>query len=1147
MRIERLSLDFFGLFTDKALDFGKAGQVSDGQVSDFHLIYGSNESGKTTTMEGYLRLLYGFPHREPYGFQHQRQNLRVSGLLDIGGETRLFTRLPSRNGNLRGDADTILPETAIASHLGGLSLEDYRSLLCLDDDTIEKGGEDIANARGDIGRLLFSAAAGVADLNAVLEQTRAEASGIYKKRASTTRVAELKRELGDVESAIRDMDVSVHAWRKLKDALQAARDEEANARAARDELRAEQARVAALRRALPNLGELDRLLDEIADYAEYPDRLDINPEELVTMMNERGQADGELRRLKDSLDKTEKTRAALVLDEERLALAERLDELDELRSRMQTAVLDLPRRERAHQEALADITRIARELGAPQDCDVTKLVTSQAEIATLEDLRDKMRDAAGARVTGKQEISRLEARIAEARKAQQELRDAPPSRTGLMDLLARFDADALAPAVATATQAIASADAALHEAIDALAVGACDFTALPDCPVDTSTAADLAERHADLTDKIARADDRLEQLGEDIAAMTAKITRLADSAGVASDEEVQDARARRDELWQIHRDVLTAESADCFVPAMKQVDDIDAARLAHAAELGELRKIGQDLAEAKARATKTREQHDRLAEQVKEIELQTEGFTTNFDLPTLSPSAFSEWVELHAKAKAERRRRDMLAVQHRETLQQAERLRQELAPLVALETPTFDATLSAARRLAESERAYLDDVRAASDKTTSLNDELDRRQREQIELDDLAEQATETWRAKVQDLFGEILSPETLAASLGQLRDLREHDAKRQQAERQVSTMQDDQRQFSEAVAALGVRFGIGECDPLEMFRRLQEVAEQAKADKSRHEELGTKLDEDAKRRAELDAKLEDIDRTVAELGAVFPKAVDASTLNALRIAVGTAQDVITKRGRISELERQILDDLSLRGIDDARALIRKETASTLEGKARSLEADLNLAEERLSSATVDRANAERDLGAVTGSAEIAELVERRATLQMQVEEAILDYLQWDFGLRIAEDAIRRYRDRHRSEMMATTEQAFAELTNGAYQKLLTQPDGSSEILLAVDTSGTPKQIGDMSKGTRFQLYLALRAAAYEQMVTQGVQLPFFCDDVFETFDEDRTCAACRLMERIGRSGQAIYLTHHRHVVEIAKEVCDAQPVIHEI
>ena len=46
---------------------------------------------------------------------------------------------------------------------------------------------------------------------------------------------------------------------------------------------------------------------------------------------------------------------------------------------------------------------------------------------------------------------------------------------------------------------------------------------------------------------------------------------------------------------------------------MKTVDDINAARLAHASELGELRKLLQDLADAEARATTAREQHDGLA------------------------------------------------------------------------------------------------------------------------------------------------------------------------------------------------------------------------------------------------------------------------------------------------------------------------------------------------------------------------------------------------------------------------------------------------------------------------------------------------------------------------------------------------------
>ena len=459
----------------------------------------------------------------------------------------------------------------------------------------------------------------------------------------------------------------------------------------------------------------------------------------------------------------------------------------------------------------------------------------------------------------------------------------------------------------------------------------------------------------------------------------------------------------------------------------------------------------------------------------------------------------------------------------------------------------MDAALLAARRLAENERRHQEEVRAASDKTTALEEDLERRQGKQGVLEDTAERTAAAWSAKVHELFGEMLSPDQLAAGLGQLRELREHNEKRRQAERQIDTMKDDQRRFTEASGALGARFGIGESDPLDTFRRLRELAEQAQADKSKHEKLGTELEDGETRRTKLETKLEDIDRKVAELGAVFPETVDTSTIDALRVAVGKGLDVIAKRERVAELERQILDELSLRKVEEARQLLADETATTLEAKAKSLDTDLNLAEERMSTATAARANAERDLGSVTGGAEIADLVERRATLQIQIEEAVLDYLELDFGLRLAEGAIRRYRDRHRSDMMASTERAFAELTNGAYQKLLTQPDGAAEILLAVDASGTPKQIGDMSKGTRFQLYLALRAAAYEQMVAQGVQLPFFCDDVFETFDEDRTRAACRLMERIGRSGQAIYLTHHRHVVEIAKEVCDAQPVIHEI
>ncbi|MBL4557315.1 MAG: hypothetical protein JKP98_09935 [Rhodobacteraceae bacterium] len=629
--------------------------------------------------------------------------------------------------------------------------------------------------------------------------------------------------------------------------------------------------------------------------------------------------------------------------------------------------------------------------------------------------------------------------------------------------------------------------------------------------------------------------------------MKAKIASVKEDLSIVGDDEAREAMGRRDHLWGEHRAALTSESADLFETAMQEVDDLGAARLAHASELGELRTLSRDLAETEARAAATRERRNGLAEQLQGIEDEVGGLCATIGLPSLSPEAFAEWMMRHAKAASEKQRRDVIAKRHQEVLDRAARLLEELNPIVALDTPTFDAAIRAARGLAEDERNYLNDVRSAGEKARGLEEELADRERDQTTCETLAKETHADWVSRVNDRFAGNLSPDKVDAAPGRLRDLREHDLTRRQAERQISTMQSDQQQFAQEIAALGVAMGVQDDDPLELFRRLRELAGQAKKRMERRQELEQELQQGDLKQAELANKLRDLDRKIEDLGAVFPETVDTGTLDALRKAVSKGMDVVEKRGRIAELEQKILDDLSLRTIAEARQLLADKTTSMLEAREKSLETDLEQAEVDLSAQTADRANAERDLRGVTGDATTAELVERRNTLQLQIEETILDYLERDFGLRLADEAIRRYRDEHRSGMMAATERAFAELTNGAYEKLVTQPDGTSEILLAVDAAGTAKQIDDMSKGTRFQLYLALRAAAYEQMVAQGVQLPFFCDDVFETFDEERTRAACRLMERIGRSGQAVYLTHHRHVVELAKEVCEVPPLIHEI
>ena len=130
--------------------------------------------------------------------------------------------------------------------------------------------------------------------------------------------------------------------------------------------------------------------------------------------------------------------------------------------------------------------------------------------------------------------------------------------------------------------------------------------------------------------------------------------------------------------------------------------------------------------------------------------------------------------------------------------------------------------------------------------------------------------------------------------------------------------------------------------------------------------------------------------------------------------------------------------------------------------------------------------------------------------------------------------------------MMERASAAFRQISCGAYSGLTTQADGESEVLLGLDHAGGSKLADQMSKGTRFQLYLALRIAGYHEFVASRASLPFVADDILETFDDARAAETIRLLAEMGEKGQVIYLTHHPHLCAIAKEVCPGA-TLHEL
>jgi uncharacterized protein YhaN len=1146
MRLRQLNLDLFGGFTGKQFDFGPRRDVG---IPDFHVIYGPNEAGKTTTMEGYLRLLYGFPHREPYDFLHQRKNLMVSGLLDIDGKETAFTRLPTRDPSLRDAHGQELPNSTLHAHLSGLSEEDYRNLLCLDDLTIEKGGEEITRAKGDIGRLLFSAAAGISELSDVLDKVREEADGLYRKRASSTRLAALKKEHAEVEKQIREIDVSASQYRGFKKAADDALLEEAQVSKRRKELFAAKARLDARIKALPVLTEIGALDEKLEHFSAWPAQLDVDPEDLVGMLTEQITTQSDITKLGDELEGLRSDLAVIEHHPEHIALTQELKDLDALRSRYATADLDLDRRRKTLEQVLADMGLAARELGAPAGIDPKDLVLSSATLLELEQARERMRDAEAAITREQNEVAAIDEKIDSAKEQLRRLGSEKSSSVDFAEILEGFDVDTLSARHAAASEALKTARRNRRTAMDALTIKGQSFDALPTCSLTTEEADTLLGDEQESSQRHETLVRELESVRLEIAERDARIAQIKAMDGLVDDDETRRIRAGRDDLWKAHRSSMTNQSADAFEGAMARVDTAMDLRLSQAADLGTLRQQERDLAAAKAKAGSVEQQVSALEQARNAILERLAGASTEAGLETTpAPNTFVSWLrklELASRADTELRR---LQAEHEETFKKADRLIQVLSEHIRRDAPEFDELVAVAKTNLAAQRSHQEDLRSAKTRVDDLTRDRTKRTEKLAVIEADASNARRDWVERVAVALPKGLDARLLETSLQPLQDLREHNKERVALERQVSAMDDDQTQFADKVQKLVERVGsITTASPLSDYDALKAMAEQAMD----AEEKARDLDERIKARevslAEAQKVLDDIDRAVSELARVFPEGIDASSLGALRQVVSTATGVISDRARRSDLERTLMSLLDLESLEEARDVLAGATQAGLQAELDEISADLDGIEGLYTGAIEARTSAAQALRAVGGDADVALMVERKTTLELEMQEVALRHLELSLGHRLAEAAIRRYRDAHRSAMMQATEAAFSQLTNGAYSKLQTQIDGAAETLLALDASGVAKQAQDMSKGTRFQLYLALRAAAYEQLADQGAALPFFCDDVFETFDEERTRSACRVMERVGRRGQAIYLTHHQHVVDIAREVCGESVQIHSI
>jgi uncharacterized protein YhaN len=126
--------------------------------------------------------------------------------------------------------------------------------------------------------------------------------------------------------------------------------------------------------------------------------------------------------------------------------------------------------------------------------------------------------------------------------------------------------------------------------------------------------------------------------------------------------------------------------------------------------------------------------------------------------------------------------------------------------------------------------------------------------------------------------------------------------------------------------------------------------------------------------------------------------------------------------------------------------------------------------------------------------------------------------------------ARKKYEKERQPAVIKAAEEIFGHVTQGSYARIF-KPMDSDDIFI-VDGNERVKGLLEMSRGTREQLYLALRFGLIAEHETRSEPLPLVMDDIFVNFDDDRNNRILDRVQEFSKKRQVIILTCHKRTLD---------------
>jgi len=1166
VKILELRLTAFGPFTGRVLDLSSGNH-------GLHVIFGPNEAGKSSALRALHALLYGIPGQTPDAFLHPYGELRVGARLRLSsGDEIEFSRRKANKGSLLGPGDTRLDDDTLDRFLGGVGPEQFRMFWGIDYARLLQGGREILDGRGDLGESLFAAGSGASHLGALRKKLDEEAAVLFAPRGQNRSVNQALGHLRELRSAQREATVSPGEWARQDRAARDADDQVTQLTKRMQDLSRERSRLERLKRVLPLFAERNDVRSRVADLG---DVVLLAPD----FPKRRQDAETALRTAQQNLD-----RAAVELREQQEIIAN-LGATPPLVAETD-AVNDLHKTLGSHRKALTDRPRLVGQCGEQRglakrllgelrpDLDIEKAETLRLFVGRR--TRIQRLAAERERLDERIELTHGRQRAAQeqAGALAREASSLPPARNPerlvavIEEARRRGNAEAAREKLAQA----AKRDAAKRDAaIEKLQLPAAMIDKLEELHVPTVAAITRFERKAqELDDEGRAAKSERQRLTKKTRELDAKIEALRTKKAVPTEEDLAEARARRDKAFRLLRDQwekgrdVAAEARkllgkgkliDLYAPAVAAADEVadrlrsEADRVAELAQyLEERERLAKDVEEADAASAKRQKAVEELNATWREAWK-----------PVLAPPP-----QIH---DARTWREDFGRLLERsEAVVEARQQHDELDGWVEEQVKSLCVTITTLERTAHPAGGLSMTVTAAERLRQRIEkEERDRAEHASKTLETeqeicnadaavrAAQTAVEAWQGKWDEathglLQGDAPLPDDALAALDRVEKILAALEVAAGYEARISGIDRDADSFFADVRGLAERLG--------ETAAIAGGSEDAWVEEL-HRRLGAVLQEDERRRqARTRLGRLQIDATRDEEAV----AVERLTLAALREEAhcGADGDLVGAEQRsadfrASKIELARIDEELVRGGDGASIADLESEATgvdkdTIDVRLLEIGTELPGIEKVLAEARDARAGAQAELRGLQGPSAASDKAEEVQATLARLRDDVVRYAR----LRVASTLLARriddYRSKNQAPLLLRAGALFREMTLHSFERLEADMEDDRPILVGVRPNGARVPSHGMSEGSRDQLFFALRLAAVETSCAAGEPMPFVVDDVLVQFDDDRGAAALRVLADVASRTQVVLFTHHQHVRACAEAVtAPAMVVVHEL